>query len=125
MANAVNILQLSMKYRRMGFVGIVVGMCVILLHVLFVLLIYPPTQTLKLQTYRTYNIITITNNYKINISCSKISFIILHYKKKALHFRILIIFSQNFCLHPQLNCYQLHRTLQCGYHLIHQHSLVH
>jgi hypothetical protein len=52
-ANAVNILQLLVKYRRIGSVCMDVGICVILLHVLFVLPIYPPPQMLKLQTYRT------------------------------------------------------------------------
>jgi hypothetical protein len=37
-----------------------------------------------LQTYSTHNIITRANNYKINISCSKILSIILHHKNKAL-----------------------------------------
>jgi len=67
----------------------------IFLQVLFVLRVYPPAQKLELQTYSTHNTITRADNYKINISC------------------------------PQLNCYQLNRTLQCGYHLLHQHSLVH
>ena len=42
------------------------------------------TQKLELQTYSTHNIITRANNYKINISCSKILSIILHHKNKAL-----------------------------------------
>jgi len=47
------------------------------------------------------------------------------YKKNALHFHVLII-SQNFLLlHRQLNRYQLHHTLQCGYHHhLHRHLLV-
>jgi hypothetical protein len=52
-ANAVNILQLSVKYRRKVSVSMDVGICVILLHILFVLPIYPPAQMLKLQTYST------------------------------------------------------------------------
>jgi hypothetical protein len=52
-ANAVNILQLSVKYWQTVSVSMYVGICVILLHILFVLPIYPPTHTLKLQTYRT------------------------------------------------------------------------
>jgi hypothetical protein len=53
MANAVNILQLSVKYRLTVSVSMGVGICVILLHILFVLPIYPLVQMLKLQTYGT------------------------------------------------------------------------
>jgi hypothetical protein len=41
-ANAVNILQLSVKYRRMVSITMDVDICGILLHILFVLPIYPP-----------------------------------------------------------------------------------
>ena len=56
----------------------------IFLQVLFVLHVYPPAQKLELQTYNTHNTITRADNYKINISCFKISSLILHYKNKAL-----------------------------------------
>jgi len=46
--NTVNILQLLVKYWRRVSVSMYVGICVILLHILFVLPIYPPTHTLKL-----------------------------------------------------------------------------
>jgi hypothetical protein len=49
-----------------------------------VLPVYPPAQKLELQTYSTHNTITRAKNYKINISCSKISSIILHHKNKDL-----------------------------------------
>jgi hypothetical protein len=54
------------------------------LQVLVVLRVYPPAQKLALQTYSTHIIITRADNYKINISCCKISCLILHYKNKAL-----------------------------------------
>ena len=56
----------------------------IFLQVLVVLRVYPPAQKLALQTYSTHIIITRADNYKINISCCKISCLILHYKNKAL-----------------------------------------
>jgi hypothetical protein len=78
--NAVIFLQLSVKYRRDT-----IHRCLSQAFACFVVLhVYSPAQTLKLQTYSTHSTITRANNYKINISCSKISSIILHYKKKAL-----------------------------------------
>jgi len=56
----------------------------IFLQVLFVLHVYPFAQKLELQTYSTHNTITRADNYKIIISCLKISCLILHYKNKAL-----------------------------------------
>jgi hypothetical protein len=56
----------------------------IFLQVLFVLRVYPPAQKFELQTYITHNTITRGDNYKINISCFKISSLILHYKNQAL-----------------------------------------
>jgi len=50
-ANVVNILQLLVNYWRTVSVSMYVSICVILLHILFVLPIYPPAHTLKLQTY--------------------------------------------------------------------------
>jgi len=54
------------------------------LQVLVVLRVYPRAQKLELQIYSTHNTITRADNYKINISCFKISCLILHYKNKAL-----------------------------------------
>jgi len=53
---------------------------------MFVLHVYPPAQTLKLQTYSTHDTITSANNYEINIyfMFQNIIYNITLYKKKAL-----------------------------------------